>query len=104
MQLEPSTDAHSWAKREERFKKKFDAGKKYIPALFRGLKIPKEIDQVAVFVFATKNPYPSLRKLDRFLVVAVSVACCSGESPQAESNIIRQIRQATGFMRNLHKI
>ena len=35
---------------------------------------------------------------------AVSVACCSGESPQAESNTIRQIRQATGFMCNLHKI
>ncbi|MCP3926752.1 MAG: hypothetical protein GY714_29685 [Desulfobacterales bacterium] len=28
--LEPSIDAHSWAKREERFTKKFAAGRKYI--------------------------------------------------------------------------
>ncbi len=55
IQIEPSTDASSWTKREERYKKKFEAGQKYIPALFQGLKVPKKIDQVAVFVFASKQ-------------------------------------------------
>jgi len=31
---EPSMDALSWDKREARYRKKFDAGKKHIPALF----------------------------------------------------------------------
>ena len=54
--VEPSMDAQSWAKREARYKKKFDAGKKYIPALFKGLEIPNKIEQIALFVFAsTKN-------------------------------------------------
>lgn len=30
LHVEPSTDAQSWKKREERFRKKFDAGRKYI--------------------------------------------------------------------------
>lgn len=54
--VEPSMDADSWATREERYKKKFDAGRKYIPDLFQGLKLPDEIEQIALFVFAsTKN-------------------------------------------------
>lgn len=35
--IEPSLDANSWAVREARFKRKFDAGRKYIPGLFDGL-------------------------------------------------------------------
>ena len=53
VQYEPSTDADSWAKRESRYKKKFDAGKKHIPNLFSGLTIPKEIEQFAVFIFGS---------------------------------------------------
>ena len=49
IQIEPSTDAYSWSKREQRYKKKFKAGKKHIPQLFRGLDIPKKIEQVALF-------------------------------------------------------
>lgn len=30
VQIEPSIDAHTWEKREARFRKKFDAGRKYI--------------------------------------------------------------------------
>jgi hypothetical protein len=52
--IEPSLDADSWAKREERYRKKFDAGRKYIPALFTGLDLPGEIEQIAVLVFASK--------------------------------------------------
>jgi len=52
--IEPSTDADSWEKREKRYLKKFLAGMRYIPDLFSGFKIPKEIDQLAVFVFGSK--------------------------------------------------
>ena len=50
VQIEPSLDAGSWPEREKRYKKKFDAGRKYIPGLFPGMAIPKHIDQIALFV------------------------------------------------------
>jgi hypothetical protein len=40
--IEPSSDAASWEARELKYKKKFDAGKKYIPALFAGLDLPPD--------------------------------------------------------------
>jgi predicted Rdx family selenoprotein len=45
--IEASMDAHSWDKREVRFKAKFAAGRKHIPSLFKGLKLPK-IEQIAL--------------------------------------------------------
>jgi hypothetical protein len=53
--IEPSMDADSWSEREKRYKKKFDAGNKYIPSLFIGLDLPKKIDQVALLGFAGKK-------------------------------------------------
>ena len=50
--VEPSMDCLSWPKREVRFKKKFDAGKKYIHKLYEGIKVPSEIKQVALLVYA----------------------------------------------------
>ena len=55
VQIEPSMDAASWDEREKRYKKKFEAGEKYIPELFKGLDIPKKIEQIAVLVFASKE-------------------------------------------------
>ena len=55
VQVEPSLDALSWSKREERFRKKFKAGRKYIPKLFVGVEIPQEIEQIALFVFASNS-------------------------------------------------
>lgn len=51
VQLEPSLDSDSWSKREIRYKKKFEAGRKYIPSLFQAIPIPKHIDQIALFVY-----------------------------------------------------
>lgn len=51
--LEPSLDADPWAKREVRFGKKFAAGRKYIPALFKGIVLPSEMEQIALFGFAS---------------------------------------------------
>ena len=58
--IEPSMDAESWEQREQRFKKKFDAGLKYIPGLFPGLDLPEEIEQTAIFAFASRVNHPTL--------------------------------------------
>jgi len=58
--IEPSMDAESWEKRERSFRKKFDAGLRYIPGLFPGLDLPDEIEQVAIFAFASRVNHPTL--------------------------------------------
>lgn len=60
VQVEPSVDASSWAEREKRYRKKFEAGRKYIPSLFEGFILPEEIEQIAVFAYATKKNYETL--------------------------------------------
>jgi len=55
VQIEPSMDAASWAEREHRYRKKFEAGRKYIPALFAGLEVPEDLEQIAIFEFASKT-------------------------------------------------
>ena len=52
VQIEPSLDTNSWKKREARYAKKFDLGRKYIPRLFPNLALPNKIDQIALFVHA----------------------------------------------------
>lgn len=58
--IEASMDASSWAERERRFEKKFDAGRKHIPILFDGLDIPANIEQIAILVFASKQKRDTL--------------------------------------------
>ena len=58
--IEPSMDADSWAEREKRYKKKFAAGRKHIPQLFRGLTLPDRIEQIAVLVFASTANHETL--------------------------------------------
>ncbi len=58
--IEPSLDADSWPNREKRYKKKFQAGKKYIPKLFKGIAIPDKIEQHAVFLYASKANHTKL--------------------------------------------
>jgi hypothetical protein len=54
--LEPSLDAHSWAKREQRFRKKFAAGAKYIfSEVYTWLDPKTPIDQVAVLISHPTN-------------------------------------------------
>ncbi len=48
---EPSVDACTWKKREKRYKKKFEAGRKYIiEGLFPWLPSGTTLEQIAVFV------------------------------------------------------
>lgn len=60
VQIEPSLDADCWATREKRYRRKFDAGRKYIPKLFHGLDVPNDIDQIAVFIFASKANHQTI--------------------------------------------
>lgn len=47
--VEPSMDSNTWDKREERYTKKFAAGRKYIPQMFKGVDVPMDIEQIALF-------------------------------------------------------
>jgi len=49
--IEPSNDALSWAKREVKYKMKFEMGKKHIPSLLKGFKISNKnsFQQIALF-------------------------------------------------------
>jgi hypothetical protein len=58
--LEPSLDADSWETREKRYVKKFNAGRKYIPALFSGFDVPKDMEQIAVFFFGSKQNHQTI--------------------------------------------
>src|SRR5215467_744249 len=51
VQIEPSLDTDTWEERERRYLKKFNAGRRYIPELFEGLALPREIEQIALFVY-----------------------------------------------------
>ena len=55
--IEPSLDSDKWEKRQERYSKKFEAGRRYIPSLFDGLTLPPEteIEQIALFVYGGRN-------------------------------------------------
>ena len=54
--LEPSIDAHAWKKREQRYIKKFKAGKKYIlKDIFPWLDRKHKIEQIAVLVSDTRK-------------------------------------------------
>jgi hypothetical protein len=51
--VEPSMDANTWATREARYTKKFEAGRKYIPGIFNGMTLPASIEQIALLGFAS---------------------------------------------------
>ena len=54
--IEPSIDAHSWAKRELRFEKKFRAGRKYIyKDVFPWLSSETLLDQIAILITSTRD-------------------------------------------------
>jgi hypothetical protein len=60
--IEPSLDGNSWAEREKRYRKKFEAGRKHIRSLFKDFTVPEaeEIEQVAVFAYASKKHHETI--------------------------------------------
>jgi hypothetical protein len=83
--IEPSLDAESWEKRERLFKKKFEAGRKYIPDLFDGFDLPPDIEQIALLVFASKSNHPTL----------------GGGKVLLISDLMRQIMEGLGDKRSI---
>ena len=54
--LEPSTDANSWKKREERYASKFAAGREYVQTeVFPWLSSSVPLDQVAVLISSSRK-------------------------------------------------
>lgn len=54
--IEPSIDAHSWERREQRFTKKFQAGRTYIlKEIFTWLEPDANIEQIAVLISHPQN-------------------------------------------------
>ncbi len=60
LHIEPSMDCHPWDKREERFRKKFAAGRKHIPTIFEGFELPSKIEQIALWVYASKQTHQTV--------------------------------------------
>ena len=58
--VEPSMDADSWARREERYLNKFQLGRQHIPTLFEGFKLPEKIEQIALLGFGSKANHQTL--------------------------------------------
>jgi hypothetical protein len=58
--IEPSMDAHTWAMREARYTKKFEAGRKHIPGLFGGIALPPVIEQIALLGFGSTTNVKTL--------------------------------------------
>jgi hypothetical protein len=83
LHLEPSLDAQSWKTREERFVKKFDAGRKYIlKDLFPWLPPTTLIIQRAILVSAPKNrpnlAGARLQSIDEIMGEIKSAVSCRG--------------------------
>lgn len=58
--LEPSLDALPWPKRQQRYAKKFTAGRRYIPSLFPGFALPQDIEQIAILLFASRATHDTV--------------------------------------------
>lgn len=58
--IEPTMDTHSWSKRESRYLKKFQAGRRYIPFMFAGMGAPESIDQIALLGLGSKKNHQTL--------------------------------------------
>lgn len=53
--VEASLDALSWAERDRRFGRKFELGRKYIPSMFGGIALPREIEHIALLAYGSKK-------------------------------------------------
>lgn len=55
LHVECSLDAFSREKREDRYSKKFERGKRFIKDAFKGIKLPDTLEQVLVLQFASNK-------------------------------------------------
>jgi len=110
--IEPSTDAGSWNERERRYKKKFEAGRKYIPGMFLGLLSPDTVpEQIALFVLASKNESRLLAGgrvvhisafLEPIITQFSAVSMMKGQVPE-QFTILRTLQFVTEYREQLFK-
>lgn len=60
VQVEPSMDAHSWEKREQRYKARFEAGRQFIPGLIGGAGEAYDLIQIALIGLGSSTNHPTL--------------------------------------------
>ncbi len=60
LQVEPSMDASTRHVRSQRYKKKFDAGRRHIPTMFAALVPVRDVDQVALFGYGNRESHATL--------------------------------------------
>lgn len=58
--IEPSMDAHSWEKRSERYSKRFEDGRRFIPGLVDGLEPVVPLRQIALIGLGSRINHPTL--------------------------------------------
>jgi hypothetical protein len=58
--VEPSTDTDSWQKREEKYQRKFAAGRAHVPALFGGVADGLILEQQALLVYGARDERTTL--------------------------------------------
>jgi len=58
--VEPSMDAHSWDKREKRYRARFDAGRQFIPGLLGDFDLAGDIRQIALIGLGSRINHPTL--------------------------------------------
>ena len=76
--VEASMDAHTWERREERFSRKFEAGRKHIPSIFAGLDVPADIEQIALLGYGSNKNRSTLAGA-KLMTVADLIAEIVGE-------------------------
>ena len=92
-----------------RFKKKFKAGQKYIPLLFEEMDIPEHIEQIAVFVFASKINKKEINgakimlvsELLQEIIAELSKKHISKQAVSEQYPLLRTIQYITSFKNNL---
>jgi len=91
VQVEPSMDAHSWEKREARFRARFDAGSRFIPDLLGDFEPDAPIRQIALIGLGSRLNHPMIGggevlTLPDFLAEIIAsvgkIADASGAVPQ----------------------
>ena len=58
--IEPSTDTDHWDIRKKRYERKFEVGRKHIPSLFRGIELPVNPEQIALFLYGSSKRHPEI--------------------------------------------
>ena len=109
--VEPSMDCHPWAKRDNRFRKKFEAGRRHIPALFEGFTLPAHIEQFALLVYASKHsrdsvgghPFMLIHELLERIITHVRTLDLSSAAIPEQFTILRTIQFMARYPKELNE-